>query len=197
MSTLIGLCGKKRSGKDTIADILHKKYDFIKYSFAGPMKEACKNIFMLTDEQVNGDKKAEVDERWGVTPRKLLQVIGTELFQYDIHNHMEDNEFNVGRELWVKRFEFFYNENISSFDDVVVTDVRFKHEVKRIREMGGRIWKIHRSSVESSDQHPSEKEIDEIEGDHVIHNNGTIQDLNENVNMLIDDFSKTEVGTPV
>ena len=41
-------------------------------------------IFGFTKEQVYGDLKDVVDSEWGVTPRKVLQIMGTELFQYDL-----------------------------------------------------------------------------------------------------------------
>ena len=58
---LIGLCAKKRAGKDTAGDYLIKKYGYVKYSFAGALKKACEEIFMLNKEQVYGNKKEEKD----------------------------------------------------------------------------------------------------------------------------------------
>lgn len=175
---LIGLCGKKRSGKDTIADYLTDNYDFVRYSFAGPLKEACKEMFLFDDEQVDGSKKNETDERWNITPRKMMQLIGTELFQYDIHEHLEGGEFDVGRQVWVKRFEFWFKENPNI--DVVISDVRFPHEAEKIWELGGEIWKIDRGSTDE-DEHPSEKEMDSIEGDQYIQNHGSFQELYDQV----------------
>lgn len=182
MSNLIGLCGKKRSGKDTIADYLVNNYEFQRYSFAQPLKDACKHMFLFDDEQVDGDKKAEIDERWGVTPRKVLQVMGTEVFQYDIHEHMEDDEFNIGRGMWVKRFEVWYEK--FGTPNVVISDVRFHHEADKIREMGGEVWKIDRLGQDDTDTHPSEKEVETIEGDHYIQNHGTLEQLYEQVDSL-------------
>jgi len=41
---VIGLAGLKGSGKDTVADFLKNKHEFIKYAFAGSLKEACQNL---------------------------------------------------------------------------------------------------------------------------------------------------------
>ena len=45
---IIGLTGKKESGKDTAGDYLVKYYKFKKDSFARPLKDACKILFHLT-----------------------------------------------------------------------------------------------------------------------------------------------------
>ena len=78
---LIGLSGQKRVGKDTLADYLCSNHGFTKYSFAGPLKKACQEIFMLTDEQTEGIDKETMDDRWGVSARTIFQKVGTELFR--------------------------------------------------------------------------------------------------------------------
>lgn len=183
MSRLIGVCGKKRSGKDTISDYLRENYGFTVYSFAGPMKEACKELFLMSEEQVNGSKKMELDERWGITPRRLLQLMGTELFQYDIHEHTSDDEFNIGREIWAERFRIWYNEEDRG--NVVVSDVRFHHEVDKLREMGVEIWKVDRYDLDKDDQHSSEKELETIEADSYIQNFGTFTQLYDQIDALM------------
>jgi hypothetical protein len=51
---LIGLVGKKQSGKDTVAQFLEVKYDYQQYSLANAMKLACRHIFLMSDEQLWG-----------------------------------------------------------------------------------------------------------------------------------------------
>ena len=41
----IGLLGNKGSGKDTLADYLVKEKNFVKYSFAKPIKDIAKIMF--------------------------------------------------------------------------------------------------------------------------------------------------------
>ena len=54
---IIGIYGKKRSGKDTIANFLCEKYGFIKYGFGDPIKDIAKIMFGFTEEQLYGSKK--------------------------------------------------------------------------------------------------------------------------------------------
>lgn len=180
---VIGILGKKRSGKDTSGDYLINKKNFIKYSFAIPLKRGCMELFGLTEEQVFGDLKEVIDPEWGVTPRTLLQIVGTELLQYDVHNHIP--EFNsIGRLIWVKRFKQWYRQNKDL--NVVICDVRFQHEVDAILDMGGQVWRVERPGLESSDTHSSEMDMDNITNiTTVVKNDGTLQDLYNKIDNLI------------
>ena len=82
----IGLLGNKGCGKDTLADYLVKDKNFIKYSFANPIKEIAKHLFNLSDEQLNGSHKETIDNRWNLSPRIILQRLGTEFGQYKIYD---------------------------------------------------------------------------------------------------------------
>lgn len=77
---VIGLLGGAASGKSTIGDYLVHKYGARKYSFAFPLKEIVRRAFDLTDNQVFGSQpfKETVDPRYNVSPRWLLQRLGTE-----------------------------------------------------------------------------------------------------------------------
>ena len=184
---IILLCGKKRVGKDTVADYLVKNYGFIKYSFADPMKKACKEIFMLDDAQLWGDDKEIIEPRLGITSRKLLQVFGTELFQFDIYNHIPELFDKIPiRTLWVQRFKWWYEKNKDK--DIVISDGRFVHELEAIEEMNGFSIAVRRKQAEdlNESEHASEKEIEKIFDmvDFTIRNNLDFSDLYER----IDDF---------
>ncbi len=182
---LVCLVGLKRSGKNTVANHLVSEYGYIEYAFADPIKKACKEIFLFTDEQLDGSLKESYDERWGLTPRQAYQVIGTELFQFDIHNHIKSDVFdNIGRTLWVHRFELWLKtQPINS--KIVVTDGRFIHEVDCIRKQGGEIWKIERPSLISTDNHQSETELQTIISDLTIINDGDVNKLHKNIDLYL------------
>lgn len=192
MKKLIGIIGKKQSGKDTIADYLVQNHGFIKYSYAYPLKNGAMEIFGFTKEQVYGDLKDVVDSEWGVTPRKVLQIMGTELFQYDLQRHIP--EFvNIGRTIWVKRFSQWYKNNNDK--DVVIADVRFKHEVDGILQNGGEIWKVIRIPyIFEKDVHASEVELDNIDEkfiNYIIINDNDLDSLYKKISEKID-LNRTE-----
>ena len=170
--------GLKRSGKDTIANLLIDKYGFIRYSFADPLKKATKEIFGFNDEQLWGEEKEKIDDNWGISAREVLQILGTEILQYDIHKHT-DKLSHIGRNNWVHRFKIWYNDEIKKNPNllVVVPDVRFQHEVNIIKSMGGTVWKVVRPSLNNVDLHPSETEMESIIPDLTIINDSTIENL--------------------
>jgi hypothetical protein len=169
---IIGLGFKKRSGKDTVADHLTRVHGFQKFSWADPLKEACKAAFDWTDEHVHGDLKEVVDPRWGFTPRHALQHVGTELFR----NWIED--------FWVRRTMMAIREG----DRIVIADVRFPNEARAIKEAGGVLWRIDRPLLESDDTHPSETSMENYEDwDAIVENSDTLDFLLGLVDMLVDE----------
>ena len=70
---LIGIVGKAGAGKDSIANHLIENYDFTRRAFADPLKQVVQRLFAMSDEQLWGDRKEDIDVRYGLTPRFLLQ----------------------------------------------------------------------------------------------------------------------------
>lgn len=77
---IIGMLGPAGSGKSEVSKYLEAKYDAKKYSFAYPLKEIVRRSFDLTEDQVYGSQAAKerIDPRYNVSPRWLMQRIGTE-----------------------------------------------------------------------------------------------------------------------
>ena len=132
---IIGLSGKKRSGKDTVADFLVDQYAFTKMPFAEPIKVSASLIFGFTDEQLYGGLKEKEDDFWGFTPRWAMQMVGTDLFRDQIDP-----------DVWVKSMQRRIAR--SSRRRIVISDVRFPNEAQVIKEMGGYVARIRRPSVE-------------------------------------------------
>lgn len=179
---IIGLLGKKRVGKDTVADYLVKSHGFTKLSFADPLKRACQELFSWNDVQIYGNEEKEiVDKYWGITPRQSLQYVGTEL----IRNQMENLIPGIKDDFWVKCAMRIIDKNPNK--NYVIADCRFINEVNAIHAAGGSIWKISRDGVTSDDSHASETGIDEItEYEDTIQNDGTILELYKKIDELLE-----------
>lgn len=54
---VIGITGKARSGKDTVANLLIEKCGFIRYSFAAPIKDSVQEMFDWNERHREGDLK--------------------------------------------------------------------------------------------------------------------------------------------
>ena len=184
---LIGIIGLKNSGKDTMGNYLTTHHGFTKYAFANPVKEICKSLFSLSDEQLEDRKlKEKMDPRWGISPREMFQRIGTDFGQFTLFKLFPElNEKIKYREIWVKLFEQWFLKNKDK--DIVVTDVRFMHEVNKIKSMGGQIVRIKRD-CDTSDSHISEMELNQINTrliDWEIDNNFELVDLYSQIDKII------------
>ena len=166
MKSIIAFAGQKGSGKDTCADYLVEHYGYTKYAFATPIKDICRTLFDLSEEQLYGDLRETIDERYSQTPRQLLQKFGT-----DFCRDMIDQEF------WINYFKRWAKRTDLQNDKIVISDVRFQNEMDAVNDLGGRVFAIKRPGHdESADQHVSEQQ--HLIGYHgIIHNDGTIDSL--------------------
>lgn len=187
MQKLIGIMGQKGSGKDTVADYIIRKYDdYSKRSLAEPLKRACQEIFLFSDEQMYGtqSQKEEPDNRWfGCSPRTCLQYVGTDLLRDQMNKIMPGIEHDI----FTHHFELWYVQNKGN---VIVPDVRFENEVKMIRNLGGYVIKIIRPSLIQTDMHSSEIASNTITNyDYLIWNDGSIEDLHKKVDSVMDQIN--------
>src|SRR4051812_4381489 len=115
----IGINGKARSGKDTIAKYIVGHYEgVVQYQLAAPLKNALSAMFGIPMETwEDGNWKDKVIDSIGVTPRRLMQTLGTEWREL------------IHRDLWLilaeQRLSMAKQFGIHT---VVITDVRFPHE---------------------------------------------------------------------
>lgn len=170
---LLGLSGKKGSGKDTA-------YGFIKEwaeeqhipvrrdAFADRLKLSAARIFfpdIELDEAVAWCNKMKEEDHWvmvgtgGTTGtdsefvydsccsgRTFLQRYGTEAHR-DVFGH----------DFWLNPVEDAYIMNQEKL--TVITDVRFDNEAELVHFLGGQVWVIDRPGLEDGDTHSSEKPL--------------------------------------
>ena len=189
---IIGLCGLIGSGKGTVADILVESHNFQKISFADKLKDAVSVLFDWDREMLEGETsesrawREQQDDFWTqetgrqITPRLVLQEFGTDCMR---------NGFFDG--VWVS----FVRKKILDNPDknFVIPDVRFVNESQIIQGMGGKVWCVKRGpdplwfrqyvdlDIEPTDVHPSEWRWAKTSFEHNIYNEGTIDDLKNQV----------------
>ena len=176
---IIGVLGRKGSGKDTISDYIIQKFNFEKMIIAEPLKNACKELFNFSDEQLYGDLKETVDPQWEVSPRKVLQWLGTDVFR----NRIGELNPEIGNNFWVNLLKVRYLQKLSKNKNIkiVVSDVRFQNEIDIIHKLGGKVIKLTRPSINNADAHESEKNIDTLKGDYDILNDSSLEELYKKV----------------
>ena len=138
---IIGITGLIGSGKDTIANALVTKFGFHQESFAKSLKDACASIFVWDRTMLEGrtkearEQREEKDEWWSerlgreVSPRSVLQEVGTEVFRSSFHP-----------DIWIASME---RRLMSGHDNIVVSDCRFPNEIAMIRRYG-EVWSVKR-----------------------------------------------------
>ena len=144
---VVGFMGYAGVGKTTISRMLQSiAPDQIEIvSFAEPLKKAVQDLFLFSDDQVYGTKedKEMIDERWGVSPRKVMQVIGTDCLRQMIHP-----KFHVMR---MSAYLQQCNKPL-----VIIDDIRFEDEAELVSQYG-RCFAIKRPGYPAEDiRHASE-----------------------------------------
>ncbi len=183
---IIGITGQKFSGKNTLGDYFVENYNYEQIAYADALKDAVKCIFDFDDEQLYGSKKEEIDEFWGITPRQVLQFVGTDLFRNHIHELLP----SIGKDIWIhvvkrKIINKMKKKPNSCF---VITDARFNNEVDMIKQLGGTVIKLRRNTGHQ-DNHESEILIDSLPSDYEFENNGSKEELYDKV-MKVLKFNK-------
>lgn len=186
---IIGLVGNKGVGKDTVADYL-VIHNYQKFAFAGILKEATKILFNWSDEKVINNKEL-LDENWNVTPREILQLLGTEclrdIISPKINTTITFNGNTKSFSFHVKRLFLDIKELIKLNQNIVISDIRFQDEIDFVKFIGGNIIKIDRKIEKNKfSQHKSENYVDKLKGiDSIIDNNSTLKKLYDNIHLLL------------
>jgi hypothetical protein len=209
---IIGFVGFIGSGKDTAADYLVNFHGFRRDSFANTLKDAVSAVFGWDRTLLEGRTKQarewreQVDPWWAerlgmpdLTPRHILQYWGTEVCRQGFHD-----------DIWIASLE---NKMRKTTDNIVISDVRFPNEIKAIHNAGGQVvrvvrgpdpewyqdawnvnqgptnmtWAVSKLNMERRKIHASETAWIGKDIDVEIDNNGSIDDLFNQIKNLVED----------
>lgn len=171
MSALVGLIGKKRSGKDSFARPLVEEHGFRRFAFADPLKEAVLQTDPIVAFCTNPIRLSTVVERIGWEEAKEYPEVRRLLQNYGVAIRGIEPDF------WVRATLDRALQHASEVGPVVVTDVRFPNEADEVRDAGGTIVRIVRPGLSSDDTHASETALDDYEEDRLVVNSGTLESL--------------------
>jgi hypothetical protein len=117
-----------------------------------------------------------------LTPRKILQLLGTECGRNIIHPNIWVNSTFSD----FKPFAKIPNHPYTLYPSWIITDVRFPNEVERIHKEGGIVIRIHRD-IPNQSNHISETMLDGYtDFDYTIENDGTIDELVEKIRLILE-----------
>ena len=199
MSNIIGLAGRKESGKTELA-LICNEYGYKTISFATPLKTLIANLLGITIKQVNELKNANntyvlqnmdlmflsketnipleiVKEKCGEksfkNTRELMQYIGTDLIrEYNPNWHVDKTKETI---------------LLNKEQKYVIDDVRFPNERKMIEELGGTCWFIIRPKLDNVSNHLSETALKWQEFENIIVNDKSLEYLKYRWNIFIED----------
>lgn len=206
MKKIIAFTGYKNCGKDTAANILETCLldhgGVKKLSIAQPIKQITTQLFDVTLEELESLKRNQhhkimlVDtsfmgrlkfflfgnNRAAMTIREFFMYFGTNIMR----SFFGDN-------VWINILKQEIKKNNADF--IIISDLRFKSEYKalsQIKDYSLYIIKISRPDAVLDTNHASETEINHIPAHYKLDNNGTIKDLEYNINDILVNILSTQ-----
>jgi hypothetical protein len=187
---IIGLAGKKRAGKTTVAKYLCFTRAFREESWAFPLKEVIgRKLFGLTDGQLYGstEERESIIPEWGKSPRQILQVVGTDLFRE-----------RFDQDIWVKLGIKRLNDIIGGYtSNIIFSDCRFSNELDALRWFSSEhdipfaAIQVIRKGFDMNDDHASEHGLDGYKFDYIVEaGEGKFQLLYSQIDEVIDAIRK-------
>ena len=125
-----------------------------------------------------------------LTPRKLLQLLGTEAGRQIIHPNIWVNAlFADYKGKYLSATDDMKNPVEMCFPNWIITDVRFPNEVQAIKDRGGIVIRVNRHDEngmphKTLNNHSSETALDNYNFDYVIENEGSIEELVQKIKQL-------------
>ena len=174
VGTMIQFLASRNTAKVSLEDILdfpiNHEYWLEEQSgweikkWAGKLKTIASMLTGIPVEKFEDQefKKTDLGPEWDMTVRDFLQKLGTDAVRDGLHSNA-----------WVNALMADYT-NESKW---VITDTRFPNEAEAIRKKDGILIRVERPGVKPINNHPSETGLDDYTFDHVIKNNGSIEDL--------------------
>ena len=195
-ATLIGLTGKKRSGKDTVAARLVERHGFARVAFADPLKEAALGLdplIWIENDEMGPLKAAGWRVPLGPCERlsSLVAAVGWEHAKEVREVRRTLQRYGVAiralqPEFWVDQGLAKAEALLDAGTSVVITDVRFPNELDAIGARGGFHVHVDRPGVDTSDPHPSETALEPFydDADVEVLNHGDLADLADAVDTM-------------
>lgn len=163
---IIGLTGLYQAGKDTVAEILIRKYGFVRFAFADELKSMASKYYdwdgTKTQEQRMklielGRKAREMD------PLYWVKIVDTK---------MNLLHFSKGTEKYV------------------ITDIRFNNESNWLKNNNGKLWIVERSierdpKIMATDSEQFAQKEAYGFADLVVKNEGSMEDLEKVVDIAM------------
>ncbi|MGW2467944.1 deoxynucleotide monophosphate kinase family protein [Streptomyces bauhiniae] len=184
----VGLIGKARVGKDTVAAMLGQRFGYERVAFADTLKTAALASNPIIGHELYADE---------VVPVHLAIAVRTHGWDYVKQEYPEARRFlqsygqtvrEVDPGFWIRAAWPAMDAITARNLPVVVSDVRYENEADHLRRAGYLLIRVVRHNDKAltgeAARHPSETELDSYPADVTISNAGTLKDLHNIVSSL-------------
>lgn len=203
---IIGIVGKKKSGKTSLAKNILKYLDnfyihhYVKLAFADPIKEFCYNVMGLTYEQCYGsdeDKNTLTKYKWENLPhyneilREIENIYDADLIPTGFMAAREIfQEFGTGifrrmnPNIWIEALDRKLYRSERPYSHVIIDDCRFKNEFDYLKSQNAYIIKLERGIT--GDNHQSEIDLNNY-GEYDLTIPGSLNE-HESINLFLGSY---------
>jgi hypothetical protein len=185
----VGLIGRARAGKDSVASRLSERHGYQRVAFADRLKEAAlKANPVITHVPMAGG--------YGYTQYTLRDIVTADGWE-GAKQYTEVRRFlqsygqtirDLDPDFWVRAAREAIDAANRLSLPVVVTDVRYENEARWLVERGFVLVRVTRPNAGlagDAGRHASETELADYVTDMTISNTGTLRDLNAIVDSLL------------
>jgi hypothetical protein len=204
----IGISGKARNGKDTIADYLQAKYGYTVLHFADALYQECRDLPKWTGKLLDPTKvvvfgTSKDDPMFTSGAQQAVTLPRPEFLTDELLKNGMKEKHPLLLQWWgtdVRRTHFgdsYWIDKtaakiVNTLTPIAIPDVRFVNEAMLIKDFGGIVVRVIRTQdgvpvidPNRDPNHPSETDLDDFEFDHLFHNNGSLEDLYAQVKTFI------------
>jgi hypothetical protein len=182
---IYGISGKARSGKDMFAEMFAEELNkivhppYVLMSFASELKRRCQEAFGLSWEQLWGNDKEMPDKRYPLKSGNGYWSGRTIMQEFGAWYRSVDTDY------WARvLFDVIKDKE---YENVIITDLRYKSEAAYISKHEGFLIRINRDNRDgiNNSTHASEIDLDDYKFDVEVLNNGTLEDLRNSVRDVV------------
>lgn len=207
---IVSISGRKRNGKDSVADILVKEFKYVKISLADPLRNIAVQVFSLPEEFFLQDNLKEqpftypiimneehlgflishVENEWNMSvdseaKEKLLNRVGAQ-FKHPRHLLQELGTTIIRGCIDNDIFLKLADQRIGQLADVVIADVRTSREREWAASKNALMCFVNRPNYQREDSHISENDFgNESEYNVIFNNTGTLSEFQHDIKMWL------------
>ena len=183
--TLLALTGRARSGKTTAAEWLESRYGATVLGFADPVREACRTLAGMSADEWERAPRDEKLPRLGVSPRDLMERLGAALRTANPDAFLNVTNWRV---LEARRASWGAAEPDPL---IVIADVRTARELSWVRAQAASVVHLRNPRLAPPPEgNATEAEHDPLPGEWVIDNGGTLAQLRQQLDYVMEEVDR-------